>query len=117
MGYRRVNEKKGEILENMIFEYLLIPEKEPLLCDEIYCQLIKQSKNNKNHKSCFIVWKLLYLLCLYKKPTQELLPFIMYHCLQNALPLTSNIMSLNQISHFAANCLKYLHQEVRDQVY
>ena len=116
MGHRNLMKDKGENLENMIFEYLLMPEKEPLLCNEIFCQLIKQTTQNNNTESCIIAWKLLYLLCLYKKPTDELSPFVINHCLQNALPLNTNIMRFNKIPEIAANCIKYLDEEIREKV-
>lgn len=113
MGHRNLQQNKEENLENMLFEYLLIAEKQPLLCNEIYCQLMKQTTDNEYQESCLIAWKLLYLLCLYKKPSDEILPFIINHCLNNALPLNRNIMRFNKIPEIAANCIKYVDADLR----
>ena len=69
-----------------------------------------------NRKSCITAWKLLYLLSLHIKPSQEIYPFIMYHCLQNALPLEFDIIRCTKPAHFAAIICKYIETDLSKQV-
>jgi myosin-15 len=49
------------------------------LCDEIYCQLIKQTTNNKSAKadSCMKGWRLMSILSAYFKPSDAFKPYLL----------------------------------------
>lgn len=50
----------------------------PELCDEVYCQLVKQTTNNKSMKSDSGSkgWRLVSILCSYFKPTDLFKPYL-----------------------------------------
>ena len=56
------------------------------LIDEIYCQLMKQTTNNKstNFDSCQKGWRLMSILCAYFKATDKLKPYLFKYLENNA---------------------------------
>ena len=56
------------------------------LTDEVYCQLMKQTTNNKSHKieSCLRGWRLLTIICAFYKPTDSLKPYLIKYLESNA---------------------------------
>lgn len=56
------------------------------LCDEIYCQLIKQTTNNKSPKadSCQRGWRLMAIITAYYKSSEVLKPYILKYLESNA---------------------------------
>mgnify|MGYP002403097732 CR=1 FL=1 len=52
---------------------------EPLLRDEVYCQLIKQTTKNPNQRSLLLGLKLLWLCASCFPPSPELYPFLLSH--------------------------------------
>jgi myosin XV len=75
------------------------------LCDECYCQIIKQTTNNKsiNSESCLNGWKLLTIICSYFKSTDLLKPYLFKYIENNAYDTKRNYTSIAQI---ALNCLR-----------
>ena len=56
------------------------------MCDEIYCQLMKQTTNNKSTKvdSCLKGWRLMAILCAYYKSSELLRPYLFKYLENNA---------------------------------
>ena len=50
------------------------------LRDEIYCQLIRQTTNNKDEKICYSGWELLLMCIVVAAPSEALQPYLMGHC-------------------------------------
>jgi len=55
------NDKHHAYPDTCAHAILLSGRKEPLLADEIFCQLIKQTTNNRRTEHSLRIWKLLYL--------------------------------------------------------
>jgi hypothetical protein len=56
------------------------------LVDEIYCQLMKQTTNNKSTKaeSCQKGWRLMAIMCAYYKTSDTLKPYLFKYLENNA---------------------------------
>jgi len=56
------------------------------LVDEIYCQLMKQTTNNKSTKaeSCQKGWRLMAIMCAYYKASDTLKPYLFKYLENNA---------------------------------
>lgn len=56
------------------------------LIDEVYCQLMKQTTNNKSNRqdSCQKGWRLMTILCAYFKATNRLKPYLFKYLENNA---------------------------------
>ncbi|KAF6020514.1 Myo15 [Bugula neritina] len=69
-----------------VFRILKACHQQPELKDEIYCQLTKQTTNNKssNSNSCSRGWRLLTLLCCWFVCSDILKPFLLTYLQQNA---------------------------------
>ena len=54
--------------------------------DEVYCQLMKQTTNNKSTKvdSCLKGWRLMAILCAYYKSSDLLKPYLFKYLENNA---------------------------------
>jgi myosin-15 len=78
------------------------------LVDEIYCQLIKQTTNNKSTKkdSCFRGWKLISVLTMYFKPT-DLLKTYFFKYLESTAYDTKRPCSGKKIERF-----QYTHKSL-----
>ena len=56
------------------------------LCDEVYCQLMKQTTNNKSTKieSCQKGWRLMAIITAYFKSSELLKPYLFKYLENNA---------------------------------
>ena len=61
----------------LVVSHLLVGVNEPLLRDEIYCQLIKQTTNNPAGESIVLGFKLMYLCMATFPPSKELARYIL----------------------------------------
>jgi hypothetical protein len=89
---------------SLALEILLIGGKEPLLRDEIYCELIKQTTKNPNSESVLAGLKLFYLAIATFKPSDDLMSIIMSHLSQFAHNLIPKEMSFQSAADVASNC-------------
>ena len=69
------------------------------MCDEVYCQLMKQTTNNKSTKvdSCLKGWRLMAILCAYYKSSDLLKPYLFKYLENNA---TDSKRPYNSLLHF-----------------
>jgi myosin-15 len=84
MGDYPLGKSQKEI--GCIYYLLKTVYQESELVDEVYCQLIKQTTNNKSTKkdSCFKGWKLISILTMYFKPTDVLKTYLFKYMESNA---------------------------------
>lgn len=70
------------------------------LCDEVYCQLLKQITNNKSTKadSCQKGWRLMAILTAYYKASDLLKPYLFKYLESNAYDLKRPYNSIAQIA-------------------
>ncbi|XP_077107866.1 unconventional myosin-XVB-like isoform X2 [Ranitomeya variabilis] len=59
-----------------VYEILVLCREQPLLKDEIYCQILKQITENPKNESCSRGWTLLSLITGYFIPSPTLLPCV-----------------------------------------
>lgn len=64
-----------------VFFVVNVGMRKPVLADEIYCQVIKQTTNNKSRKedSAQRGWYLLVLLCTFVIPSAQFEPYLTHH--------------------------------------
>jgi myosin XV len=70
------------------------------LCDEIYCQLMKQTTSNKStkHDSCAKGWRLLTIICTYFKASDRLKPYLFKYLESHTYDLKRPYNSIAQIA-------------------
>lgn len=79
--------------------------KTPLLRDEIFCQLIKQTTENRSTESLLLGWKLIYLCLSCFGPTDsELVSVLNSHIAQVATRKLQKHIPFDTIENVAANC-------------
>ena len=61
---------------------LLFQRGDERIKDEVYCQLIKQTTNNKNEVSCCHGWQLLLMTIAVAAPSEALQPYLMGDCVR-----------------------------------
>lgn len=70
--------KKGQTLTDCIYEVLMICHRHPPMRDELYCQIIRQTTNNKSSKpdSAIRGWRLFSIMTAYFDCSQVLKPYL-----------------------------------------
>ena len=63
---------------------LLFQRGDERMKDEVYCQLIKQTTNNKDEVSCCHGWQLLLMTIAVAAPSEALQPYLMGHCVRTS---------------------------------
>ena len=78
---------------------------EPLLRDEIFCQLIKHTTLNPGMESLLLGWKLMYL-CLSTFPpnSDELEKILLSHIAEIANPKVQKYIPFDTVENVASNC-------------
>ena len=96
------------------FELLSTAAQEPSLRDELYCQLIKQTTDNRNQASLLLGLKLLYLALSAFLPSAPLSPFVLSHIAVFALhSLPDHPLGLASVEEMATQC--WLVWEARER--
>jgi hypothetical protein len=86
---------------------------EPLLRDEIFCQLIKQSTLNGSYESVLKCWKMMYTCLRNFRPSAELRQFVLGHIANQALTtIAEQAPSLDSVAEVATNCWIVMQTEV-----
>ncbi|CAB3401132.1 unnamed protein product [Caenorhabditis bovis] len=78
--------KKSESITDVVFKILLICHKHPLLRDEVYCQLIKQTTSNTSLHADSVLrgWRLLLIVTSYFPSSLTLKPYLLQYLSENA---------------------------------
>jgi len=92
-------------------QVLTSAEKEPLLRDEVYAQLIKQTTNHPISESEIYGWKLIYLCLLAFAPGQHMKPVLLSHIAASAPADYPESYGWKTISDFAFHCWAALKKE------
>jgi hypothetical protein len=86
---------------------------EPLLRDEIFIQLIKQTTKNPSNESLLLGWKLMYL-CVKTFPptTEEMEKVLLSHIAEIANPKLYKHMLFDSLDNVATNCYVALQDSI-----
>uniref|UniRef100_A0A0N4WSV1 MyTH4 domain-containing protein n=1 Tax=Haemonchus placei TaxID=6290 RepID=A0A0N4WSV1_HAEPC len=78
--------RRGETITDAVYRLLLICHKNPALRDEVYCQIIRQTTNNKSNKpdSSIRGWRLFSILTAYFESSLALRPYLINYLAENA---------------------------------
>ncbi|WKY16951.1 hypothetical protein Q1695_001507 [Nippostrongylus brasiliensis] len=78
--------RRGETITDSVYRLLLICHKNPALRDEVYCQIIRQTTNNKSNKpdSSIRGWRLFSMLTAYFESSIALRPYLVNYLSENA---------------------------------
>ncbi|KAK5964470.1 hypothetical protein GCK32_002933, partial [Trichostrongylus colubriformis] len=78
--------RRGETITDAVYRLLLICHKNPALRDEVYCQIIRQTTNNKSSKpdSSIRGWRLFSILTAYFESSLALRPYLINYLSENA---------------------------------
>ncbi|KAE9553870.1 hypothetical protein FO519_002911 [Halicephalobus sp. NKZ332] len=71
--------KRGQTITDCVYEILSICHNNPVLVDEAYCQVIKQTTSNKSPKtdSLLLGWRLFAILTAYFSASEVLQPYLL----------------------------------------
>ena len=87
------------------YEVVLVGVNERVMRDEILCQLIKQTTENRNQASTLLGLKLLYLCLSTFSPSPSLSPFILSHLALFAMAaLPAGGVGFSSVDELATNC-------------
>eukprot|EP00477_Mikrocytos_mackini_P000867 GAHX01000930.1.p1 GENE.GAHX01000930.1~~GAHX01000930.1.p1 ORF type:complete len:665 (-),score=151.63 GAHX01000930.1:1268-3262(-) len=77
-------------------------KKEPLLRDELFAQLIKQSTQNPDRRSELIIWKLIYIFLTSFLPSTEMMLILLSHIV--TVSSTRGFAGFSTVPEVARNC-------------
>ena len=98
------------------YEVVMTGVNEGMMRDETFCQLIKQTTDNKNHASLLLGLKLLYLCLSTFTPSVALTPFILSHLALYAMPaLPADGVRFGSVDEMATNCWLVLEAGDRER--
>lgn len=92
--------KSGQKEIDCVYLVLQTLHHQPQLIDEVYCQLMKQTTNNKSSlaDSCQKGWRLMTILCAYYKASDKLRPYLFKYLELNAYDTQRPFNAIAQIS-------------------
>ncbi|KHJ96970.1 myTH4 domain protein, partial [Oesophagostomum dentatum] len=78
--------RRGETITDAVYRVLLICHKHPPMRDEVYCQIIRQTTNNKSNKpdSSIRGWRLFSIITAYFDCSLSLRPYLVNYLGENA---------------------------------
>lgn len=86
---------------------------EPLMRDETFCQIIKQTSGNSNLQSVIYALKLLLLcLCNFRPLTKDMNEILKSHLASMASPQVTKFTTYDQIEDLAARCFEVMSKPV-----
>ena len=98
------------------YEVVMTGVNEAMMRDEIFCQLIKQTTDNRNQASVLLGFKLLYLCLSTFTPSVALTPFILSHLAMYALhALPADGVRFGSVDELATNCWLVLEAGERER--
>lgn len=83
MGDRKSNRPPLDVVGSLLSKMLNSP---PELHDEIYCQLMKQTRKNPSSESVELGWQLILICLVSFPPSKQLLPF-MFNYIATSIPI------------------------------
>ncbi|KAK6765864.1 hypothetical protein RB195_025653 [Necator americanus] len=101
--------RRGETITDAVYHLLLICHKHPALRDEVYCQIIRQTTNNKSSKpdSSIRGWRLFSIITSYFDCSLSLRPYLVNYLAENADDQRRAYHGTAQL------CLQNLNQTIR----
>jgi len=105
--FKTIRGYMGDIFHNypttLAMELIDIGRKEPLLRDEIFCQLIKQTSSNPFPDSLLKGWRLIFLCAANFPCSKELAPFLLSHAASYAHTELPAEIGFNSVKDLATN--------------
>ncbi|KAL6722503.1 hypothetical protein Aduo_017620 [Ancylostoma duodenale] len=101
--------RRGETITDAVYRLLLICHKHPALRDEVYCQIVRQTTNNKSSKpdSSIRGWRLFSIITAYFESSLSLRPYLVNYLAENADDQRRAYHGTAQL------CLQNLNQTIR----
>ena len=88
----------------------------PLLREEAFCQVIKQTTSNKREASNIWGWKLMYILALCIVPSVSLVRIVKTHLCTEGNARDYGLCGYQNVHDLASLSLKFMDRELRFRV-
>jgi hypothetical protein len=89
----------------------------PAIRDEIFLQLVKQTKNNSNSMSASLAFKLLYLCLTCFRPTKQMEDILKSHLASRAVRSLNRFVEFSSIAGATGHCCEALERSLMGDFY